>query len=159
MLGERGKLVIAAVACGAAVATTAIAAAGDGSASRTKTKVLGYSFGVSQGGTAVKGVGYAQQRSGSRRVRVVTSLHGLAAGTYTVLASKQPCSKAQVVDGADFLVWRTNIIMANTEGDFHVKAARLRAKLRTARSVRVYMKTDGSQVACTRAFSGDVITP
>ena len=46
---------------------------------------------------------------------------------------------------------RTPIIMANTEGDFHVKGARLRAPLKSAKSIRVFTRASGgkfTQQAC-----------
>jgi hypothetical protein len=93
-----------------------------------------------------RGIIAAGQRAGRRRVKVYASVHGLEPRTrYTLVGSRQPCSKAAAIDAADLVVWRTGIIMANTEGDFHVKAARLRGPLRSIRSVRIYSPGGGQR--------------
>jgi len=110
-----------------------------------KTKFRQTSLAVKRKGAA-RAIIAAGQEKGSR-LRVYASVHGLEPKTtYSVLASTQPCSKPGVVDGADFLVWETRIIMANTEGDFHVKRTRRRAPLKAARSVRVYGPGGGQRV-------------
>jgi hypothetical protein len=82
------------------------------------------------------------------RARLYISLHGMPvkgdSDRYLVTADKRPCSQLAgdfdndgQVDGADFVVFKVGIIMANTEGDFHVRT-RLRARLGSAQSVRIY---------------------
>jgi hypothetical protein len=113
---------------------------------------------------SMRGLVVASQRAGQPRVKVHVSLHGLPPADgpepYRILADQRPCSIAGDfnadgnVDAADFLVWRTSIIMANTEGDFHVKSTRRRAPLRSAQSIRVFHRADDGkpeQLACGRA--------
>ena len=103
---------------------------------------------ASLSGDDIRGLVVAR-RLGRRRVTVDASLHGLPVGDdkstkFIVGASKRPCSKPTAVDAADYVVWRTrSIIMANTEGDFHVvQRVRRRSALRSARSVRVWEVED-----------------
>jgi hypothetical protein len=114
-------------------------------------------------GAEVEGLVVAAKLPGKPRARVHISLHDVPLNSsgktrYLITADRRPCSQLAgdfdsdgVVDGADFLVWRTNIIMANTEGDFmRRKNASLKGRLDSARSVRVYdlMTPQARQRAC-----------
>jgi len=149
----RSKLGVGAVALGAVIAATGLAVAGSGSASPRATQSAAsnlsqVTFAQLKGGT-IGGLVAAGKLPGTRRASVYISLHGLPpiegdSDRYLVTADKRPCSQAAGdadadgdVDGADFLVWRVGIIMASTEGDFHV-TARQRSRLDSAKSVRIY---------------------
>lgn len=107
-------------------------------------------------GQRVRGLVVATKRPEQPRVATFVSLHGLSttggvSSTYLVVASKASCEDGNV-DGADFLVWRTPI-PANPDGGLHVSSARLRAPLHSARSVRVYDRTQvgqPTQLACAK---------
>ncbi len=100
-------------------------------------------------GEQVNGLVAAGKVAQKRRVDVYVSLHGLPQGSgdgpeYDVLASTQPCDGD--TDGADFLVWSTNIIMANTEGDFAVaKDVPLEGRFRSVKSISIFDPADPDQ--------------
>ena len=151
---RKAKLGLAAAAVGTMVAATTGSAAGD-----KATPKLAEAHFAQLGGGTLRGLVVATHSPGARRVRVHVSLHGRpptgeALGgpeVYRVVADKRRCSADYDadgdVDGADYLVWRTpSIIMANTEGDMHVRSTGLRASLRSAKSIRVLGRGSGGKV-------------
>jgi hypothetical protein len=146
------KLGLVTVALGAVIVSAGIAgAAGDRSpraTGSTASNLQQVTFAQLKEGTiaGMVGAGKVPRR---QRARVYISVRGLPpiegdSDRYLVTADRRPCSEAAgdenqdgVVDGADFLVFRVGIIMANTEGDFHVRAP-LRSRLDEAKSIRLY---------------------
>ena len=156
---RNARLGLAAITVGAAVAATGGSATGD----KATPKLMEAQF-AQLGGGPVRGLVVATHRPKARGVRLHVSLHrgsGASqaqdgADTYRIIASTRRCSADfdldGAVDGADYLVWRTSIIMANTEGDMHVKSARLAAPLKSSKSIRVFAREGGggkfTQQAC-----------
>lgn len=141
------------MALGAVIASTGIAVAGSGPAPPTATKSavtnLSQVTFAQVKGDPIGGLVAAGRLPRERRASIYISLHGLPpiqgdSDRYLVTADRRPCSQVAgdadldgSVDGADYLVWRVGIIVADTEGDFHVRA-HPRAGLDAAKSVRIY---------------------
>lgn len=160
--GLTALAVMAAVAGGSAMAD--LTASGNGTTPKRPRVEFAYFGGTPTGGLVV-GV----RRPGRSRLAVRGSFTGIPDAVpgkrYLIAATTRPCSRQIAgdfnadgdVDGADFLVWRTSIIMANTEGDFHFRSSpRLqRARART-RSVRILDRDEGGDLRerdCAKATS------
>jgi hypothetical protein len=136
------RIGLAALAAIAALAATSLPADGAGGTGPVQVAKVG--------GESAKGLVVASRRAGV--VTVYVSVHGMPteAGEYAIVGSTKPCS---VVDGADFLAWRTGIIIANTEGDwFRRKRAGRWATFPSARSMRI-LDQDDEQLACGRVMA------
>jgi hypothetical protein len=154
----------------AAVATGGVASAGDdgGSGDRTDAKGAGVEFAYFEG-EPVGGLVMAVRRPGRARAAVLGSLNDLPGAVrgkrYLVVATTKPCAQRLAgdfnsdgdVNIADLIVWRTSIIMANTEGDFHFRASpRLERPRARTRSIRIYDRGEDGRVRgrdCVRATS------
>jgi hypothetical protein len=142
-MGLSGKVGAVVLSLSLSTAGAGVAMAGDKSPSRADYRKVQFAH-VS--GDGVDGLVAAGKIRGERQVHVYASIHGLpregGEREYDLVASQEPCR----VDGADFLAWRTSIIMANTEGDFAVaKDVPLEARFRSAKSIRIYDLTDPEQ--------------
>jgi hypothetical protein len=141
----RAKLGLAAVVLGAVVATTGIPAAADKATPKlaaTTTELRA---------DPIHGLVVATYRPTARRVKASVSLHGLpltdeelgGPDVYRVVAATRSCS--QVVDAADYVVWSTIVTAQNEAALYDKSTPKLLKPFRSARSVRVYERSDGGK--------------
>jgi hypothetical protein len=146
MGGRRFTFLAAALALSAVAGVITSVSLAGGDASRPAAQAA-----LAQRGTAighfvrgpVRGTVRAVQVGTSSRIQLYVSLHGLTRNmAYRVMDSSRPCS--QIVDAADYVVWRSNFRASQTNDDIFLatRVTRRGTALSVARSVRVFDVTN-----------------
>jgi hypothetical protein len=134
----RGRLLVSGLVLGLLVAgaATATAIGPPATPSAAPTPVSVNLVEVSMG--EVTGLIVAQQFRASTRAKVGVSLHNLTAKrSYRVAASTKTCS--QIVDAADYTVWRKDFKMRDTDEVYQSGIVSRRNRLNTVHSVRLFV--------------------